>query len=100
LTQLRGLAEDEPEETQVDSIKRTCRRQTVAEESAEVGGSWWEVCGRENRKEDWNVALHSPPSYFSLPPASTYFSHNFHKLYDVISEAAASDLTSSHWADT
>ena len=58
LTQLRGLAEDKPEETQVDSIKRTCRRRTVTEESAEVGESWWEVCGRENRKEDWNVPLH------------------------------------------
>jgi len=61
LTQLRGLAEDEPEESQVDSIKRTCVRRKVAEELAEAIGSWWEVCGRGNRKEDWNVPLHLPP---------------------------------------
>ena len=57
LTQLRGLAEDEPEELQVDSIKRTCVRRKDAEELAEAIGSWWEVCGRGNRKEDWNVPL-------------------------------------------
>jgi len=30
----------------------------VAEELAEAIRSWWEVCGRGNRKEDWNVPLH------------------------------------------